>query len=349
MLLIILLVIILVLIIMIILFFNKTAKMVRKAFLGNRFDDDNTLHYFTHNDFENMTQEMFDFKSNNLKLQGYKYNVSNVENKGYLVFVHGMGVGHIQYTTEIHHYCKKGYTVFTFDGQGCLNSEGQGIDYFTNYVQNLNDFLTYLESLDELKDKKIVLMGHSMGAYASGVITKFHESFIERVVLFAPFNDIEVFLKDQFIVNIKKLAYPITYFFVRQEKSNNKNNFLRISDVINQTSIKYLIVSGDNDYLVRLDHNYEFLKSKFLDNDRTYFLLVSKRGHRPNLVLEAEEYNNSKMEEFNTLRQKGSPEEIKDYYENLDYNLLVTMDKDVMDYIDTFVDGNELKDKERII
>ena len=333
-------------------FVFKTSTLIRNTILGGRFDDDNTLHYFTKDDFEGLNMESFTFKSNDYNLMGYLYSTDS-EEKGIIVFAHGIGAGHIQYTTEINYYAQKGYRVYAFDAQGCLASEGNGIDYFSNYVKNLDDFLTYLESLEALKDKKYILIGHSLGGYGVNLMIRYHKEQILKIISLSGFYDVKTLLNGVLgMTNILGISTMMTKIMVNQDKKHLGTHSLSIEDVINEIEVPMLFVSGSEDTLVRTSINYERIKLLCENKDNFKFLLVGKREHRPLLTVEAAEYDEKRTIDFNNLKvqyKNKIPDAIlKSYYDNLDYNLLVQLDDEVMHVLDQFLEDKPL-DRETLI
>ncbi len=330
--------------------FNNIATKIRKMVLGTRFDDNHTLHYFSCDDYENMVQEKFEFVSNGLKLQGYLYQVNPKLHKGNLIFVHGMGVGHIQYTNDIHHYCKLGYDVYTFDGQGCLASEGT-MDFFSNYIRNLDDFFNYLKTKEELKNEKFVLVGHSLGGYAVNVISKFHSQDISYIVSFSGFNNVKQLMEDKLVPSLKFIGKFIAKDLAKQDKKNAPEYHLSTDKVILETSPNILFIHGEKDKVVKKETTYDVFKNKLYNLKTTHFMLVKDRFHNPYVSKESANYFKKTRDDFNKLASeyKTIPEDkLHEYYESLDYKLMVELDEKVMNVIDKFILGETI-DKEIII
>lgn len=347
-----LIVIIVVVVAMFIGFMFRTATLIRKTVLGGRFDDDHTLHYFSKDDFTNLNEETFDFSSNGFDLKGYLYSVDK-EEKGIIVFAHGIGAGHIQYTTEINFFAQQGYKVYAFDAQGCLNSQGDGIDYFSNYVKNLDDFLTYIESLEALKEKKYILIGHSLGGYGVNLMVRFHKERILKIISISSFYDVKTLLSSVLgFSTFLRINKTIANILVKDDKKHLPSHSLSFSEVVDEIEVPMLFISGDQDTLVRVSNNYERYKSLCENKDNFKFLLVEKRAHRPLLSYEAASYDEKRTEELENLKgqyKNKIPDAIlKSYYDNLDYNLLVQLDEKVLDVIDKFL-NDEALDKETII
>lgn len=328
---------------------KKASKAILKAYLGIRYDDDDTLYYFKHTDFENLTQETFTFKSNDLELMGYKYSNETVQKNGKLiVFFHGLGVGHIQYTSEIDYYTKKGYIVYTYDAQGCLNSKGEGLNYFTNFVKNGDDFIRHIEVLRDYKANKVIFMGHSLGAHTALVLASLHEDKVDKVVSFAPFENIEILLRDQISGSLNKLSYKLARQMAILEKKNAEKYYLSARAAMNN-DIDTMVLYGDKDHILSYENNFVYFVNNLKENKHKYFVTCKERTHRPNLSLEASKYDTYRIEEFNKIKATATPEEFKEYYKGLDYNLLVEMDDKVMSLVDDFLDGKVLEENEIVL
>ena len=78
--------------------------------------------------------------------------------KGLLVFAHGMGAGHLSYTTEINTLAKNGYKVLAYDNTGTCMSEGKNLNGFYQAVLDLKSCLEFIKTNNELNklDKDIV-------------------------------------------------------------------------------------------------------------------------------------------------------------------------------------------------
>ena len=104
------------------------SKMILNSVFGKRCEGNPNLKYFTADDFEDLDYEKIEFKSNKGQiLRGNIYTNKKVKEKdikGLLVFVHGMGAGHLSYTTEINTLAKNGYKVLAYDNTGTCASEG---------------------------------------------------------------------------------------------------------------------------------------------------------------------------------------------------------------------------------
>ena len=155
------------------------AKKIRNMVFNKRYDDNNTLKYFYAEDFENLDAEPIEFISEKNKIVGNIYRDTSLDKyKGVIVFSHGLGVGHNQYTTEIDHFAKLGFLVVSYDVSGTGKSEGKTIKGITTALYNLRDCLSFIERHSILSQYKKMVVGHSMGAYAANNVTRYNQNLV---------------------------------------------------------------------------------------------------------------------------------------------------------------------------
>ena len=143
-----------------------TSKIYSFAF-GKRLDS-TPLHFFTKDDYEGLEASPIEFKStNDNTLRGNIYYYDYPTYKGVLIFAHGLGVGHLQYTHEINHFAKLGFKVVTYDNTGCAKSDGEATGGFPQGIMDLKSCLDFIKTRDDLKNYNKVLCGHSWGGYST--------------------------------------------------------------------------------------------------------------------------------------------------------------------------------------
>ena len=120
------------------------------------------------------------FKSGRNRLAGYLWNESGT--RGLIVFAHGMGTGVEYYLPEIHHLAAQGYKVFAFEYSGYPGSSG----HFYGFPQAVIDLKNALDFIDD-GSLPVILMGHSMGAYAVCAVRQYTDRQLEGIVAYAPF------------------------------------------------------------------------------------------------------------------------------------------------------------------
>lgn len=120
------------------------------------------------------------FSSGRNRLAGYLWNEAGT--RGLLVFAHGMGTGVEYYLPEIHHFAAQGYKVFAFEYSGYTGSTG----HFYGFPQAVIDLKNALDYVDD-GSLPVILMGHSMGAYAVCAVRQCTDKPVDRIVAYAPF------------------------------------------------------------------------------------------------------------------------------------------------------------------
>ena len=95
-------------------------------------------------------------------MQGYFYYYNSFKPNRLIVFDHGMWSGHMGYMKEIEMLARHGYLVYSYDHTGCMESGGDFTNGFAQSLHDLDNCLSALEKLSELKDYEISVMGHKL-------------------------------------------------------------------------------------------------------------------------------------------------------------------------------------------
>ena len=89
----------------------------------SRYDGNPAVKYFTYSDFPPMKkEEQFFTNKRGTSLAGAFYFNDSKSTESGVVFEHGMGAGHEAYMREIATLTQHGYTVFSYDHEGCVAS-----------------------------------------------------------------------------------------------------------------------------------------------------------------------------------------------------------------------------------
>ena len=113
-------------------------------------------------------RQVCQFPSDGQVLAGYYYRAKEPSKApGLIVFVPGFHAGGDDYLWQISQLLDYGWGVFTFDNTGTLQSAGDSQVGFSQSVPDLQAALKYVENHQRFGYNKLVLIGHSRGAYAA--------------------------------------------------------------------------------------------------------------------------------------------------------------------------------------
>lgn len=318
--------------------FSMTYLIERSVF-KRRYDDNKTLKFFTAADFEGLNAQEFSFKNEKgSNLKGMYYYASKSQKiNSLVVLVHGLGPGHLQYTTEINDLASQSYGVVAFDIRGCNLSEGKGLESFASATKDLNCCLSFLRTKTNLP---IVLFGHSMGGHAV-IDILFERTDLAGVISLAPFYSIPRILTSQIVDRTSKamwILYPFIYIF--EFLTQGKRGVRNAKNILKKTATDVLIVQGKEDPTVTILEHLGKVKKEISSNSKIQIEIIEGRYHRPNITKAAAEYDLKTHRDYQELKIKYQtiPENIKkDYYENLDYHQLVEIDPEVNKMIKEFL------------
>ena len=111
-----------------------------KKSIIKRYDYEPYLKYFSYKDFKGLNYDECNIKVNIDAINGgfYYYNKETTNNL--IVFVHGMGPGHLSYMKEIETLASKGYKIFAYDmiGTGKINPMNLSLEDLETLVRTNN-------------------------------------------------------------------------------------------------------------------------------------------------------------------------------------------------------------------
>lgn len=334
-----------VIVLLLVTLFALAIIILNTAGVNKRCEGDDNLKYLKAKNFDNLNALPISFKSDKQQtLNGFLYSSAKVDAyKGLIVFSHGMGAGHLAYTTEINYLAQKGYIVLAYDNTGTCTSEGKKIKGFAQGIIDLKYALDFVKTRDDLKDLSVLLVGHSWGAYSVSNVSALNPSVeIKGIVAFSPFNSMNKLIRDIAKQKTKANLSILSPFFdiinfIRFGKAGN----LRSCDSINSNSIPTLIMHGGNDMQVTLKNSPVGKKHKIQDNPNARTVLYDSKYHNVYLAKEAEQYLNDTFAKIESLG-KNSPEAYE-IYQNIDYSLITKEDLSVMETVSSFLEECVMK------
>lgn len=299
-----------------------TAIISDRIAFGKRCDKNPLLKYFTAADF-GLTAEPV---SAGKFLKGFIYRNPQKEDNGkVIVFCHGLGAGHIAYTTEIAYFCSQGYTVAALDSKGCNLSGGKNIKGMYEGVKTATSAIDLVR--EKFGDIPVYLVGHSWGAY-SALCASYDRKVNAVVAISAPVTPTETMYGGAVNTGMPKLlAYVLRpYWWIinlfRFGAKGNANAARRARKNATPT----LLIHGDNDGIVKLKNSAYFQAG----GGHITKLLCNGKKHNPYNTENAERL----LGELSLKLSEG--ENIKSF----DFSAATQEDKEVMTSISEFLENN---------
>ena len=337
--------IVLYIVIFVILILLLLSKLILNLVFGKRCEGNPKLKYFTADDFEGLEANPIEFKSNKGQiLRGNIYTSKDIkENIGLLIFAHGMGGGHLSYTTEINTFAKAGFIVMAYDNTGTCASEGKSLKGFFQSVIDLQYALKFVKSNNELSKYSIGLVGHSWGAYTVCQVLQFKPNVKAVVAMSGPNNFAKLIcdtMKNETKINFSFLKPFIAIVnFVTFGIKGIKNT----ANVLKDTEIPVLLLHGDLDKTAPLD-NSPISNTKVQEKYNIKTIVYEGRFHNVYQTKESEEYLNETFGAISELAKKYEGEELEKEsnktYNNIDYKKITEEDKGVMNTIIKFLEDS---------
>lgn len=299
---------------------------------GRRYDKNPLLKYFTAQDFS-LTAKSVEVKRGKISLNGYIYRNERVSANGKLIiFVHGMGAGHLAYTTEIAYFCNNGFTVLALDSRGCNLSGGNCIKGMYAGVETAVAAIDFAHGDDSLKDLKICLVGHSWGGYS--VLCASAQRKVEKVVaVSAPDTPVKTIYNGAAKVISKQLAFILQpfWYLINLFKFGKKGNS-DAAKCAEENGTDTLLIHGDCDKVVSRKTAVYYRANG--ENITKY--LAEGKAHNPYNTVEAEQ----KLAQLtaNLSRAKNMTErERAEYFSSFDFSAATEEDEEVMRKIVSFL------------
>lgn len=225
--------------------------VLNSAGFSKRCEGNENLKYLKAKNFDNLNARPISFKSDkNQTLNGFIYSGAKTDKyKALIIFSHGMGAGHLSYTTEINYFAQKGYLVLAYDNTGTCSSEGKKLYGFAQGVIDLNSAIRFASSRDDIKELPILLMGHSWGGYSvCNAPALASDVDIRGIVAFSPFNSVNRLISDIAKLKLKiGLSFLHPFFDAVNFFRFGKNGLLKSCTTIASNEIPTLILHGGND------------------------------------------------------------------------------------------------------
>lgn len=282
------------------------------------------------------------FKSGDNLLQGYIYGCDN--NKGLIVFAHGIGGGHEGYINQIIWLVNNGWRVFAYDATGSCTSEGDGTNGLPQSALDLNCALDYIEKDEELSALPKFLMGHSWGGYAVTAVLNFDHDIKASASIsgYAYPMDMIMEFVDGMMHGISNVLYPFIWldcYTVFGEYTN-----MSAVDGINKSNIPVLIIHGKKDNMIGYERSSIISKGSEITNPNVkYYTIDGKYSGHNNIFHsdKANEYLEKLDAEYEKIYDKYKDGEVPDnvksqFFAKADKELANEVNEEMMTEINEF-------------
>lgn len=319
------------------------ACLCLHAAFGVRCEGNPALKYFTHEDFDDLDAEAVSFRSNRGQLlRGAVYTCRNVKPQALVIFAHGMGGGHLSYTTNIRTIAKAGFAVLAYDNTGTMASDGKSLCSFYQSVKDIRAALEFVRCNEKLSEYKIVLAGHSWGGYTVCQALAFAEAQVAGVVAFSPPDSAAGVICDSIKQTVGiPMARLHPALWAASVLRGGLTSRRKCSSVLLKTSsVPVMILQGDADNAVTLK-NSPLSDAAVMAKDNITGVIYEGKAHNVYQTKESEKYLTEVFaaiaEAQKRYGKKGIPESEKARLYDIDYELIVQEDHDVMKTVTDFI------------
>ena len=239
----------------------------------------NPLQSFNNDCFSSLIAEKTTFKSEVNTSTGYYYHYPKYNKSKIVIFVHGFGNGHHRYLDIINYLASESFLVFSYDMTSFDESEGQGIFGFPQAIIDLNNAVNFVKSDRNYKDKEIIIIGHSMGAYATGAFLNINPN-ISKVVLFSSFNKSSSLIRQHgYEWAGERVDGSIGYVDEYEHFRFNDIASLSVVDGLKESNAKALIIHSKDDKTVPIEVGLNLYKKELKGNENIKYIELDNAGH----------------------------------------------------------------------
>ena len=315
------------------------SGIIKKKFdavLG-RYEEDPAQYYYSVKDFPDIKSKSFNINGSKGILKGYFYFYKNLNPDNIIIFDHGIGAGHNAYFKEIEYLARNGYTVYSYDHTGCVNSDGEGILGFAQGVNDLDHVLNGILQDKLFSNSKIKLVGHSWGGYNAMNVAQFHPE-VTHVVSLAGFLSARSLI-EQYLPNfVMRYSKEV---MARERQINPEYADLDARNSMKKSNAALMHLQSTDDTKVEFELCYPLLYDALKGRAKTTFITVDHRCHDPQRTVNAAKANKTMLDELNTLRKKNKLEttlELKAFKDSYNWDIITEQDPDIWKKILLFLD-----------
>lgn len=314
------------LIAVILLLFAFAAVCHAIGFSG-RCDKVPLLKYFEGKDFT-LPERPVEIRKGKVLLRGAVYGNPS---KTLVLFCHGLGAGHLAYTTEIAALCRAGAQVLAVDYEGCNLSEGKSIRGMYSGAECVLAAVGYVKRNPEFAGIKLYLFGHSWGGYSA--LCAAQRAEVDGVIAVgAPDCPVDILYFNAFPVIGKFFARLLKPFwrliqFIKFGRYGNTRASRNLPE-----NLPVLLVHGENDSIVPAEYS-AFARA---EGGKVKKLLCEGKSHNPYNSPAAQKLLIELSQTLARAKKMGEVERTE-YFSNFDYAAATEEDESVMREIFTFI------------
>jgi uncharacterized protein len=244
------------------------------------YDTDEATSYSV-DEFAGVECESMTFASDcGQELAGYLYTCDDVEPSGLIVMAHGFGGGgHNSYMPIAAYFARAGFYVFAYDSTGHDASGGGDIKGLPQGIIDLDYAISYAESLPQLKDQPVFLIGHSWGAYCACSVPEYHPE-VRAVVSMSGFNSSTDLIRAQARGAAGILGDALVPFakLIEKVKLGSYSDCSAMTGFVSSDAA-VMVIQGAEDDQVPPSYGYDLYREMYAEDARFTFLLRKNRGH----------------------------------------------------------------------
>ena len=304
------------------------SRIYVKSFVC-RYDREVGIPYYKYTDFPGLKEEQGSFiNTQGVEIHYFYYYYDGYRQDKVLLFLNGIGCGHISYFAEIEYFAKRGYKVLTLDYRGCGDSKGDNLMSLNSPTRDTVDLLNHLKL-----DVPVVLVGHSLGGYTALNVMAIRKDITKAVVI-SGFLSVPMLgstiVRSQFINNrIGKYEHKVEPDYC------DIDNLAYLKD----TRDDLLFIHSEDDNTVPYDISMKIVEQ--IDNPHLRIMKVNDKKHLPQYSQEAVNYMNEVFGEYyKEIKEKTikTDEQKINYFKDVSIQRLTEQDDEVMGEIIKFLE-----------
>lgn len=322
-----------------------TGMIVTSAMMKDNFSrgDYTDARFDTNYNYEHYAADYprveVEFKSGDNTLKGFIYGAEN--DKGLLVFAHGIGSGHEHYIKNLIWFVDNGWRVFAYDATGSGYSEGDGTRGLPQSALDLDAALTFVENDERLNSLPVCLMGHSWGGYAVTAVLNFDHK-ISAVASISGYNQPLEMILEEAEGMIGGFRYAMVPFIWTYNTSLfGKYAGMTAVDGINKSDAPVMIFHGTDDKKIGYNKSGIISKRDKITNPNAEFVTLDGATHS-NMFYTSEaleyidKFNAEYEKVYNSYGGEIPDSEREKIYADSDRELVNTPNAELLTRIESF-------------